>query len=155
MLLITTGLPELFKLGREPKVLSVIWVQGENDGAVQEYADAYYTNLVALYNGIKAVIGDNFKMLITQLSILSLDDDSPGKEVREAQALFVANYPNAYLIDTSDATFYDGSHYDTAYSINMSNRQYAILENVTPVDTYLDKIFPEGYTKTYYSPQPV
>jgi len=152
---ISTQLTLLFKNGREPFIKSFLWIQGERDAAAAEYANAYYTNLAAFFTKWGTLLPGVFNIQISQLSIQVAAAETPGDTIRAAQALFVTNNANSQLIDTSDATTNDGTHYDSEYLISIAEMMKANFDSAAFADSksYIHKILP-GYVKTYYDPNP-
>ena len=139
--------------GREPFVKSFIWVHGEQDSSNSTWTAAYYDNLVAFFNKWKTQIATEINIQITQLGPYLATDDAD--LIRTAQALLASMYGNTSLISTAD---FDNTelHYGAADRIKLGERIFANMNVFTPSksSSYLNKILP-GYTKTYYSPQPI
>ncbi len=153
--LIVADMTMLFKLGREPHIQAFIWVQGEQDAGTEAWANAYYANLVAFFDKWRTLINTPFKPEIIQLSAVNFTAGN-GPIIRAAQAAYAIYDSLADVIDNSDATFNDGTHYDTACLIRLGER---INNNIgsmafgTPDESYVTKILP-GFNKLYYTAHP-
>jgi hypothetical protein len=149
---ISTDLMDLFTNGREPFIKSFVWVHGELDSGNTTYADAYYSNLVAFFNKWKTLISDSLNIQITELNPNTYTGTNRDT-IRTAQHNFVANYGNANIIETDDATVMDGQHYDSATLVRIAEEIYNNVKYFEPplASSYLNKIFP-GYTKIVYIP---
>jgi len=143
---------DLFTNGREPFIKSFVWVHGELDSGNTTYADAYYSNLVAFFNKWKTLISDSLNIQITELNPNTYTGTNRDT-IRTAQHNFVANYGNANIIETDDATVMDGQHYDSATLVRIAEEIYNNVKYFEPplASSYLNKIFP-GYTKIVYIP---
>lgn len=115
------------KRGDTPKMMGMIWIQGESDTGRKKYADQYEENLKAL---IERVRKDFFSkrdapFVLSQLSDNQFDELKAGhRAVRQAQEKVTLKIPNTALVVTdSDELFTtrkgDKIHFDANGQINL------------------------------------
>lgn len=87
--------------GKTPNVRAILWMQGEHDATVKEYAEAYADNLTALINDLRSEF-KNAPFLIGQIALNSPNNSRYVDVVVSAQNQVAENVKDTYLIDTSD-----------------------------------------------------
>ena len=120
--------------GVEDKLVpsGILWMQGESDGSITEsIAREYKANLKELMLAIQAAFRvDDIPVVIGRISDSGKNDAGKvwtfGDIIREEQASYVADFPPAALVTTTDKYGYsDPYHYDTKGYIDLG-QQFAI-----------------------------
>lgn len=116
----------------EPDTLipaGIVWMQGESDGVWKEAADNYEENLSELMELLRAAMRrDGLPVVIGRISDSHQRDGDQkvwmfGDAIREAQARFCDEDPDAALVTHTDAYGYsDPYHYDTEGYLDLGIR---------------------------------
>lgn len=109
---------QLAALGHTPRVIAVVWLQGEADTIDGTHASAYATRLQTMVNRCNSELGTTpLKIVIAQLS--AQYDTGDGPTVKTAQATVAAANANTALLKT------DGTGPDAAYAKNGDNVHFS------------------------------
>lgn len=120
---------ELIKAeGKIPILRGFIWMQGENDAIIPDYAARYYINLIGFFSDFDSWYKSNKVPVLPYKKIigrLALKNDTSGV-VRAAQEKYCQVY-HAILINTDNYEMY-GIHYDAVGQIKFGLDLYNVLK---------------------------
>jgi hypothetical protein len=119
------ALANLRKAGRNPKIVGMIWMQGENDSTVAPFAQDYEKNLKNLIATVRAEFkAPDMKFVIGRITDMSKVWTTPEliRTVRMAQQRVPAIVGNAAWIDTDDLKWGYYGHYGTKGLIELGIR---------------------------------
>jgi hypothetical protein len=119
------AMADLNKAGRNPKIVGMIWMQGENDSTAHQQALDYEKNLKNLIATVRADFKTpDMKFVVGRISYMSklwtTKDDID--TVRKAQQQVPATVGNASWIDTDDLQWAYYGHYGTKGQIELGIR---------------------------------
>jgi hypothetical protein len=122
---VDAALANLKKAGKNPTIVGMIWMQGEDDSTNPAYAEAYEKNLQNLIAKVRSDFNaPDMKFVAGRISTMSKLWTSPEniELVRKAQENIAKTSKNASWIDTDDLTWGYYGHYGTQGQIDLGNR---------------------------------
>lgn len=88
---------------------AIVWVQGEADAQVKQFAIEYESNLIAWIGNVRGDLDYDVAIMVVELG----SDAFPfGGAIRDAQRTVAENVAGVDLIETQGITMIDGVHYD-------------------------------------------
>lgn len=102
--MIRAGLNEIENNGKRPRVLGVLWVQGEEDAGYATSAAEYFVNMRRVYDGFCRAFGRKVPIYIV---LMRCEAKTYRATVFEAMLSFARQEPWARLIDPFDLDNYD------------------------------------------------
>ena len=115
---------------------AMTWFQGENDADLGRTEAQYLADLHTTRNAFITNITDmtaDTPWVVIEIGAVGASYDA----IRAAQATFVTEIPEGYLIDTSDLTLFDAYHFDAPSIRTIGTRVAAALEPAAVSGTYL------------------
>jgi hypothetical protein len=119
------ALANLTKAGRHPKVVGMIWMQGEDDSTIPQFAKDYEKNLKNLIAAVRAEFkAPDMKFVVGRITDMSKLWATPAqiRTVRTAQEQVPAIVGNASWINTDDLKWGYYGHYGTKGLIELGIR---------------------------------
>jgi hypothetical protein len=119
------ALANLKKAGRHPKLVGMIWMQGEDDSTIPQFAKDYEKNLKNLIATVRAEFkAPDMKFVVGRISQMSKLWATPEnlRMVRTVQEKVPAMVGNAAWIDTDDLPWGYYGHYGTKGQIELGIR---------------------------------
>ncbi len=117
------GLKSLGDAGYQPRIVGMIWAQGEKDSKDPQMAQDYEAHLTEFFTAVRSVYGEMLPILVTSINVF----DAADQKIFDAQQAVTANDPYAVFVSTDDLTFKDGVHYDAASQLVLGARCAAVL----------------------------
>ena len=117
------------KSGRAFK--NFLWIQGETDATVLDYANAYQTNLMEFIRRVRmySTYGDDMKFIILRLPNITRPEYQYVNTIQAAQDYVAANVPNVEIVTAPDNwNAPDGEHYDAPTIDAIAQRMYNELQ---------------------------
>ncbi len=126
-------------------VACLIWIQGESDASTAGSANAYQTNLTALFTAFRAVY-PAAAVVVLQASSVPAEAYIP--TVRGAQAMVVATMPKMAIVDASDLPLFTTYHYNADGLIDVGHRLATAVQTV--IGTHADFTYvPTGLSAAF------
>jgi hypothetical protein len=122
---VNAALADLKKAGKNPEIVGMIWMQGENDTTVPDHAKAYRQNLKNLIAKVRSDFNaPKMKFVVGRISTMSKLWATPEnlELVRKVQAEVSKIADNSSWIDTDDLTWAYYGHYGTQGQIDLGIR---------------------------------
>jgi len=122
---VNAALANLKKAGRDPKVVGMIWMQGEDDSTVHQHAQDYEKNLKNFVATVRADFkAPEMKFVVGRITDMSKLWTTPEeiRTVRTAQEKVPAMVGNASWINTDDLQWAYYGHYGTKGLIELGIR---------------------------------
>lgn len=117
------------KSGRAFK--NFLWIQGETDATVLDYANAYQTNLMEFIRRVRmySTYGDDMKFIIFRLPNITRPKYQYVNTIQVAQDYVAAHVPNVEIVTAPDNwNAPDGEHYDAPTIDTIAQRMYNELQ---------------------------
>jgi hypothetical protein len=122
---VDAALANLKKAGKNPEIVGMIWMQGENDSTNPAYAKAYEKNLQNLIAKVRSDFNaPDMKFVAGRITTMSKLWTTPEniELVRKAQENIAKTNKNASWIDTDDLKWAYYGHYGTQGQIDLGIR---------------------------------
>jgi hypothetical protein len=122
---VDAAMADLKKAGKNPTIVGMIWMQGENDSTVPDHAKAYQQNLKTLIARVRSDFdAPQMKFVLGRISTMSKLWATPEnlELVRKVQQDVAKIDGNASWIDTDDLQWGYYGHYGTKGQIDLGIR---------------------------------
>jgi hypothetical protein len=122
---VDAAMANLKKAGKNPTIVGMIWMQGENDSTVPDHAKAYQQNLKTLIARVRSDFNaPQMKFVLGRISTMSKLWATPENLdlVRKVQRDVAKIDGNAAWIDTDDLQWGYYGHYGTKGQIDLGSR---------------------------------
>lgn len=116
------------------RVTNILWMQGEQDASVANYAPLYQTNFTNFIANARTRWGDGDNTSVTFGRIHLGTGFAYGSNVRAAQANVAATVSGVYMVDTDSYTMQgDNLHFSAADQVSLGGSMFALYPEPPPV----------------------
>lgn len=128
--------------GDTPDVVGFFGIPAENDAADEARAAAFKGNLKLIRDGLRKFVADNsYTQRKAHLIPFGVANLKPSVQTyaavtNQAMAELAAEDSRTFVVDTADATFEAGPHFDAPYYITLGERFFAGWQAIVEADTY-------------------
>jgi len=129
---VDTGLTSLREAGYKPRVVGVVWSQGEKDSQSKAHTAAYERNLSQFVAAVRSEYGQGLTLVITAIP----SHDAADERIIEAQRAVAEQYEHTHFVATDDLTLKDVVHFYAASQVELGRRCGAVFaanNKTTPV----------------------
>ncbi|QNN24122.1 hypothetical protein HED60_18230 [Planctomycetales bacterium ZRK34] len=120
---IDAGLKALRKNNHQPRLIGMVWSQGEKDSQSQAHTDAYQRNLSQFIAAVRSEYGQHLPFVITAIP----DSDAMDQRVIEAQRAVSNQDAQTHFVATDDLTLKDVVHFDAVSQVELGRRCAEVL----------------------------
>ena len=135
-----TAISEIIKKGKTPRIVAIIFMQGETDALTETNSGLYYKNMVKFWNTADSAVTKmlskrNLPEFLEYKKIVGRIKPNPqvsygyATVVRAAQELFCRNY-NALLIDTDAYPMLDDEHFSASGQIDFGTAIFNFVKHL-------------------------
>ena len=132
---VNAGAAEIYKAGKRPRLMGVIWVGGEADSGALAAANEVATNMTMFYNGLKRRW--NMETIPFYNVLMRSDDYTYHAETRAGQLSFINTIPRGATIDPYDSPDYTGS--GPNFGIYSDGRHYTAAVHDWIAEEFFDR----------------